>query len=462
MRTTTTIYLCLLSGPAVLAHAARDTSGPTNGPPQASSQETGRQPKKQYTLPVKQLSDRQYPDNPDIGFRSADYGKRRYDVVSLFVAPDRHARLQLHGPAGATVEVGPFDILPFLPAAPPHVRDSEYLSYIAVINQEWNRQQVRFDRSYFHARKDDYAAKHLVRIDLARNCLNAGLWEIFLYKREKGTQQVYFHGWFDFPKGLYAALFRKKNGAPYRRYRSALENWVDPPSKTIAFGKLRRVLKEQPLAYRSLNRGFYPLVGERRKKKRNIIAPKAPKAIAHFLSDQTRFATFSPPGVYTRSSPRKTELGRFAQLTAVVGRRVRPANHDSERIELELRFSDGRRKTRFIISGLHPDKLPRLAVADHHRGYQMPMGIANHTFYQNYQEMLANPSAKNPYFALLVDDRQRFVDSHKVGIDGPLIHRDAADPQVLHLWVLSFERHALVGHYRIRLPSRLSTLQTSG
>jgi hypothetical protein len=34
-----------------------------------------------------------------------------------------------------------------------------------------------------------------------------------------------------------------------------------------------------------------------------------------------------------------------------------------------------------------------------------------------------------------------------VAVDGPVLHRDEADPGKLHLYLLSYERHSLVGHF---------------
>jgi len=51
----------------------------------------------------------------------------------------------------------------------------------------------------------------------------------------------------------------------------------------------------------------------------------------------------------------------------------------------------------------------------------------------------------------LTDEKGEFLDSHFVGIDGPLIHKDSKNQNILHVWLLSYERHALVGHYTIKL-----------
>lgn len=58
----------------------------------------------------------------------------------------------------------------------------------------------------------------------------------------------------------------------------------------------------------------------------------------------------------------------------------------------------------------------------------MPMGIANHTFYQEYEKCIENPSNTNPFYALLLTGDGKFLDSHLIGIDGPLMHLDANSP----------------------------------
>lgn len=48
-------------------------------------------------------------------------------------------------------------------------------------------------------------------------------------------------------------------------------------------------------------------------------------------------------------------------------------------------------------------------------------------------------------------DRNNGAVRHAVGIDGPLLHFSDPDRRTLHVWLLSFERHALVGHVVIEL-----------
>jgi hypothetical protein len=82
----------------------------------------------------------------------------------------------------------------------------------------------------------------------------------------------------------------------------------------------------------------------------------------------------------------------------------------------------------------------------------MPMGISNHSFYNSYSDLLKYSSKQEPYFAFLLDKDGNWLDSHDVGIDGPLFWLDEKDPTKLHLMILSFERHSFVGHYIIDLP----------
>jgi hypothetical protein len=79
------------------------------------------------------------------------------------------------------------------------------------------------------------------------------------------------------------------------------------------------------------------------------------------------------------------------------------------------------------------------------------MGLGNHPFYEDCKAHDECCSKRNPYFGVLLDSQGNWLDSHKIGIDGPLLHIDDKNENILHVWLLSFERHALVGHYEIYL-----------
>ena len=72
--------------------------------------------------------------------------------------------------------------------------------------------------------------------------------------------------------------------------------------------------------------------------------------------------------------------------------------------------------------------------------------IGNHGFYEEIDYAQTHSSSSSPYYGFIVDDEGKWVDSHFFGVDGPLLHLDKDNPNLLHFWLLSFERHAMVSH----------------
>lgn len=79
----------------------------------------------------------------------------------------------------------------------------------------------------------------------------------------------------------------------------------------------------------------------------------------------------------------------------------------------------------------------------------MPMGIGVPPFYQSYVDLQKMPPHTSPYFSLLLDEQDGWVDHHQFAIDGPVMHRDEVNPDLLHLYLLSYERHSLIAHFVI-------------
>lgn len=402
-----------------------------------------------------------YPDDPSVATHSQAFGQVTYDRVVLqrkegftfdvaFIPDGRAPEIRLLA----------VDLQVYMPGAPSWIHDDAYLTHLSVINQEWNRQQIRYTGERLEVtagatREGDPGPEDaVVRVDLARNCLNAGLWEVVVFRVEAGESKQLYHGWFDFPMDLYAATFEHVNGLPYDRFASALEQWQDPSSDKVDFDRLRQLRDERTVAFSVQHGSLVPPRGAQAAKFRNIVSPPAPQSIQAMLSDATRFATFDRPGFYNRENPRETELGRLAQLDTVLLRNATsPAVSGTvQELEFVFRRKDTDERTRLILGGLALQSLPRLPVDRYHEGYKMPMGIANHTFYESYEDAIATPMERNPYYGFLVDQEGRFLDSHRIGIDGPLMHWDAEQPDLLRVYLLSFERHALVGHFEVIVP----------
>ncbi|MCP4520752.1 MAG: hypothetical protein GY827_03505 [Cytophagales bacterium] len=407
-----------------------------------------------YSAPIRELTDAEYPENPDISIRHKLDGTFSHNKVELVHHTKSFYGVTIYpnNDKSDTIILPRINIYEWIPSVPDTVKSDQYLAEIGLINQEWNRQQVKLRGTQFEVKGKNQEKKVLVRVDFARNCLNAYLWEIIGYAlNEEGKEAPVYHGWFNFPSDLYTKLYFERNNMKFEDLQDYLVTWKDPESKPIQTSLLRNVVEEEEISFSVINHELYPLVGERKKKNRNVIYPKNATRIRDFLTDSTQFATFSPPGYYTTDEPRKTELGRLLEIEKIVEREVKSTYGTSgqELKEFEIFYSDreGLRKTRLVIGGLNMKKIPQLSVENAHKGFQMPMGIANHSFYETFEEMNGNPSKENPYYAFLLDEKGNWLDSHKIGIDGPLFHFD--EEGSLHLWLLSFERHAFVGHYLI-------------
>lgn len=402
-----------------------------------------------YTLEIVELDDNSYPDNPDIGFRSEKYATDFFNGGAIqpsdkgynfhFFSSDKYSD---------TLKLENINLMEYMPSIPEKVKGDEYLSYISVVNQEWNRNQVKFVKGEFYSNQEN-----IVRLDLARNCLNAYLWEVIVYTAEGEKELPIYHGWFNFPKDLYAELFEAKNGIPFSKYAAALEDWIDPESKVINRDLLRRVDHKIPAGFTDASDAMYPLEGARKKKFKEIIYPAYFTSMRDLQNDSTLLATFTPPGLYNRADPRTTELGRFFQLDTIMVSALETESNPLLEIELQFTHRDGMKRTKLVFGGLDTTLIPTLPVEKTNSGWKNSMGVGNHPFYETYEQHEKWQCSQSPYYAFLVDENDRWLDSHKIGIDGPILHFDSENPNVLHLWLLSFERHALVGHYTIDLPS---------
>lgn len=54
---------------------------------------------------------------------------------------------------------------------------------------------------------------------------------------------------------------------------------------------------------------------------------------------------------------------------------------------------------------------------------------------------------------MILDAKGTHVDNHLTGVDGLYAWREAGEPGQLHLWLVSYERIALVAHYSANWPA---------
>lgn len=401
-----------------------------------------------------------YPENPEkTSPVFGTYSHRRLIVEQLDGTRFRFL-LEPASPKSAAIDLTEVDLAHFVAAVPPWVNADPDLTKVGLIDREWNRQHVRFPRisPHVHVREggDGFEQQALSRIDLARNCLNAGLWELLLFTIENGEERVYEHLWFTFPLGLYKQLFEQVNGLSYWSYWWSLEHWVDPSGTAIRLDRLRTIEREWPI--QAAARWDEPVAanGEQRRKRTNILTPVA-ATYRDWYSGPVRFASFIPPGRYSRAHPRDTQLHYLAELTGATLRRVTSPAASKPLTEIELAFRSNQtgEATRLIVGGFDLATLPAASPKNYDRGWQVPLGISNPSFFESYEQIVTSPPIQRRFYGFHLDAQNRWLDHHAIGVDGPLLHRDADDPTLLHLYLLSYERHALLNHFILSIPPGL-------
>ncbi|MEN9609436.1 MAG: hypothetical protein RLZZ628_250 [Bacteroidota bacterium] len=412
---------------------------------------------KTYQTVLKTATDVEYPNNNMIGFKSKLDGT--YTHKKVFITETENGNYDFtilpSNPNSDTLLVPDVNLLEFMPSIPENVKKNAYLSFLAVLNQEWNRIQVKFNNKIFIAKGAGTEKNIVTRVDIANNCIQKGLWELLTFTTDKDKDQLYFQCWFDFPQALYNKLFLKRNGVSIAAYDEILKNYSHAQGEKIDLNILRRVNNTKEIPFVGLNQGYYPLKGERETKLKNIIFPITVNSIDNLLTDSTTFATFAPPGQYTRADPRKTELSRFQNLEKAVLLQTTSTNAAATATsELQLFYTNHAKTktTQYIIGGLELDKLPILNENTLHKGWQRPMGISNHSFYNSYEDLIVHSSLQNAYFSFLLDANGQWLDSHEIGIDGILLYREEGNVSKIHAFILAFERHAFVGHTVFEVP----------
>jgi hypothetical protein len=410
-----------------------------------------------HTVALSTFSNVEYPEDPED--RSIVYGNYVHGRLVIQHTGDTQFRFVIEPASARTtrIELLDMDLAHFVAAVPRWVKSDPELTKIGLIDREWNRQQVRFARSSsivrVHQGGDGFEYRALSRLDLARNCLNAGLWELLLFATENGEDRVYEHLWFTFPLGLYKNLFERVNGFSYWSYWWKLEHWVDPSGTPISLDRLRTVEEEWPVQAQARWDEPVTAKGEQTFKRRNILTPVA-TVYRDWYTQPVRFASFIPPGRYSVQHPRDTRLHYLAELTGVTLRLVKSPAGPKPLVEIELAFRSNQsgEATRLVLGGLDLATLPAASPEEYHPGWQAPLGIGNPSFFESYDEVFKHPPMQRTFYGFHLDSQNHWLDHHAIGVDGPLLHWDINDPTLLHLYLLSYERHALLNHFVLTMP----------
>ncbi len=343
------------------------------------------------------------------------------------------------------------------PSLPQWTKSDPGLIRIALTDRQWNRQQVCFDVPSPHVEingGDGFETRHLFSAKLAKNCLNAGLWEVLLFTQEEGEKKLYYQGWFTFPLGHYRDLFERNTGLLYWQHWYYLEHWFDPAGTLVPLDTLRTVKRERDVPATWDPNEPIVVAGEQLRKRRTVLADNLRTWEDFYEGHKVQFATFVPPGRYSVDQPWKNEYGRLHHFDRATLRAIESPAAPGTLHELELTFTArGGETARFFVSGFDLNALPQLAVENYAQGLYMQMGIGVPPFFQTYEELQGHPPDRSPYFSVLLDADGGWIDHHKTAIDGPVLHRDLRDPDLLHVYLLSYERHSLIGHFVVSTKS---------
>lgn len=407
------------------------------------------------TISLNELSKSEYPENPaDLSNHYRQYVGRK---LTLNKKDATHFDFVLEPTNQHTAKIifKNIDVSLFVPERPNWVRQNENLETIALVDREWNRQQVSFkpkSNDIEVSGGDGFETNNLSSAELANNCLNAGLWEILLFHKEGDSKKLYYQSWFTFPMGHYKNIFEKINQVSYWKHWYRLEHWQNPEETPVDLQTLRTVISEKEIPTQFIADEKFIQSGEQKRKFKlffgdNLFTWK------DLQNSDVKFATFTPPGIYDVTKPWSNKYWRIAKFEKAILRTIKSPASEQQLQELELTFKDNKsgKENRFVASGFDLNKIPQLAVSDYSKGLYMPMGIGIPPFFQSYEDLKQVPPSKSPYFSVLLDSQNLWLNHHDTAIDGVVMHRDKDNPKQLHFYFLSYERHSIVGHYIVTL-----------
>ena len=102
-----------------------------------------------FSFPIANLDTDQYPDNPDIGFWDDNYKEVYFKDGQIIKHSGFKHSMCFYTKSGDSIVFDELDLSELIPTIPNAIKDQEYLSFLACINQEWNRNQIRFTSNFF-------------------------------------------------------------------------------------------------------------------------------------------------------------------------------------------------------------------------------------------------------------------------------------------------------------------------
>lgn len=403
-----------------------------------------RNPDAPLALPLKPDVPEGYADRP-----GAIDGKLRQDIKEIQFDPlgDGKFRVALRSDGGLAPAV-PFeiDLKPFVAHVPRLARGNETLTRVALMQQELNRNQTTYGRLAPERGSDREQVMWV-----ANNCLRCGLWEVGIDRPTPEGAKANFHAWLDLPRDEYARLFEEINGIPFRTVEKFVTGYPEIGGFRFPLDALRKVDRDRdagPITVFS-DEPVYRLPEQR--KKARLVLNTGIRTFGDFARPENqpiRTAKFCEPGFYNNADPMSFDL---AWLAAPAAARWRAASHPAipkPFAEIEITFADGRRL--LIGDETLADLPPRQAAPQtESEALRLTFGIGTPDIYSDLDARLAEHAADPARYLLLLDRDGTHLDNHTAGLDRAYLWREAGDPGRLHLWLVGYERIALVAHYAI-------------
>ncbi|MEM9538618.1 MAG: hypothetical protein AAGA60_03805 [Cyanobacteria bacterium P01_E01_bin.42] len=356
------------------------------------------------------------------------------------------------------IALNDIDLSLMIPSAPESAQGNAELVKWFIMEREFNRQRVVFKSDSPHLQVKGNGKAQNISVHLTNNCLGAGYWELAVFAEENGENKKIYQGFFDFPRGSYKDLMETVNGESYWQYAQGIEAWYPGTTffkgQALDFSTLRDVKNKRHVSVRDLKNETIFTVAEQEKKAKLIVDETQEnwQTWDDLRHSEAQFQSFVAPGIYDPDKLWSSNYSEIANLTDAIVKEIESPLSKQALQEIDFYFQSEAGKTRkLVVSGVDLKALPQLSPQDYSNGLYMPLGYGT-PFTQDYEELKQNPPAQSPLFSALFDESDRIIDyRHDVGINGMVMHRDAVNPDLVHFYLLSYERISIVGHYTLDL-----------
>ena len=372
----------------------------------------------------------------------------RQDLTSLQLTGLGEGRYALRFSSGTETPALPeIDLRPFIPRVPLLAKGDPSLTRIALIQRELNRNQTRYP-----------APGRPETVFVANNCLKGRLWEIGLDRQDAQGASTYYHGWFTFPKTEYARLFETLNGVPYSGVAADLEAYPKLDGLAVPLAKIRSVVRDVPLPAIDSHLGEpVEQFGEQARKAKLVVSPPAKTYGDWSAPDRQPFVTakFSEPGFYDSKDPVHFDLAWLEHPAEAHWRQVQSPAFPDGFAEIELRYQNG---YRLVLAEARLADLPARSAkpTDEADLLHVTFGIETPEIYASAADRARELEKERPAYLFLLDAAGNLVDNHHAGVDRIYLWREAGSPDRLHLYLVGYERIALVSHLSVALSAPAS------